>query len=272
MPPSSADLWPQLTAIAASVVAVLAVLYAVTVTIRLHALKRAMKARMKRRRKDDLTRNQFLVAIGHDLRQPLQAAAMFGEVLTQRLEETPHAPIIARMMQAINATGALLSALVEVSNLELGRVEVLLHPVELAPLLESLFLQMEPLALEKSLRYLLQTSNAIIMTDPLLLERLVRNLLVNAISYTETGGVLLGCRHRPGQIGIQVVDTGIGIPAAQLDHIFRDFTRLAPKTQSGNLGLGLSIVRRTARLLNHTIEVKSTPDKGSSFTVWVTRV
>jgi signal transduction histidine kinase len=261
-----------MTAIAASVVACLASLYAIMTTFRLQRLKKTIKERMTILHSDDRSRTHFLVAIGHDLRQPLQAAAMFGEVLSKRLEDTPNAAIAARLMQAINSTGTLLSSLVEFSNLELGRVAPSPHPVAVAPFLEALFLQMEPLAQDKSLRYLLQTSDATILTDPMILERMVRNLLVNAIGYTDQGGVLLGCRHRSGQIGIQVTDTGIGIPPDQMQSVFEDFTRLAPKSEDGNLGLGLSIVRRSAQLMGHSIEVRSVLGKGSSFTIWVRTV
>lgn len=269
MPPDVPVNWPPLITSAAIAAAVLALIYAGIVGVRYRSLKKALKTRLKRQRNEDRARHRSLLALRHDLRQPLQAAAMFGEVLSKRLEGTPNAAIVDRLTQAIEATGSLLSSMTDVSKMELGQIEISTMPVALAPFLERIFLQMEPLAQSKSLRYLLFTRDVTIQTDPLLLARLVRNLVNNAISYTNAGGVLLGCRHRPGQVGIQVVDTGIGIDRSHLDLIFEDFVRLASVSQDDDHGLGLGAVQRIARLLGHDIEVKSSPGNGSRFTVWV---
>lgn len=263
--------WIWTTAIIGVVSTLVALSCARFQALKSRALKRALAQRIRKTRRRDHARNHFLAAVSHDLRQPLQAAGMFGEVLALRLAGTPHAQVVDRLLQSIESTGTLLSTLIEVSTLELGRVKASPHPMDLSSFMLQLFQQMEPRAQKKSLRFLLHTSESTVISDPLLLERMVRNLLVNAISYTETGGVLLGCRHRPGQIGIQVVDTGAGIPTEKLEEIFEDFTRFAPKNQESNLGLGLSVIRRTAQLLGHRIEVKSKVGKGSSFTVWMDR-
>ena len=263
--------WIWTTAIIGVISTALALGCARFQALKSRSLKRALAQRIRKTRRRDHARNHFLAAVSHDLRQPLQAAGMFGEVLALRLAGTPHAQVVDRLLQSIESTGTLLSTLIEVSTLELGRVEASPHPLELESFMLQLFHQMEPRAQKKTLRFLLQTSDCTVISDPLLLERLVRNLLVNALSYTESGGVLLGCRHRKDQIGIQVVDTGLGIPAERLEEIFEDFTRFAPKNQESNLGLGLSVVRRTAQLLGHRVEVKSKVGKGSTFTVWISR-
>lgn len=113
--------------------------------------------------------------------------------------------------------------------------------------------------------------SAIIVSDPVLLERIIRNLLHNALRYTSQGGILIGCRRRGGMLHIGVWDTGIGIPAEQLDEIFEDFRQLGnpQQDQAKGLGLGLSVVKRMAGLLGHDVMVRSQPGKGSVFIVSV---
>ena len=257
--------------IVAAVSTVLALLYARHQAVSRRNLKRALTRRIRQARIRENARNRFLTVMGHDLRQPLQAAGMFAEALTQRLQGTPHAPVVERLVQSLDSTHGLLSTLMDVTRLDLDQVQVKPAIIPLEPFMQTLFLQLEPRAQRKNLRYKLHTIDQPVISDPLLLERLIRNLLINALTYTQQGGVLLGCRHRPNQIGIQVVDTGTGIPPDQLDAIFEDFIRLAPKSPDGNLGLGLGIVRRTAQLLGHALEVKSEPGRGSCFTLWVDR-
>ena len=109
-------------------------------------------------------------------------------------------------------------------------------------------------------------------SDPVLLERLLRNLLVNAVRYTASGRILMGCRHRNGRVVIQVLDTGIGIPAEKAQVVFDDFVRLDTPAERGGsrgLGLGLGVVRRMAALLGHPLALRSIPGKGSCFEVTV---
>ena len=269
MPPLSPEFWIWAVAIVGLASTASALRFAHLQNQGRRKLKRALAKRIRQTRVRDRIRNQFLAAVSHDLRQPLQAAGMFAEVLSTRLLDTPHTPVVERLVQSIDSTNTLLSSLIDVTTMDMGVVEV--HPtiINLSGFLEQLFRQVEIRAVHKSLRFLFHPKDCAVVSDPLLLERLVRNLLINAITYTESGGVLLGCRYRPNQVGIQVVDTGIGIPEDHLGQIFEDFIRLAPKTPDGNLGLGLSVVRRTAQLLGHRIEVKSRLGKGSIFTVWV---
>ena len=215
------------------------------------------------------TLRRTLTALGHDLRQPLQAAGMFAELLAARLADTPHMDVVERLQNAIDSTGTLLSALIEASILDTDQVTVSRIPTKIAAIMEHVFLQMEPRAHRQSLRFLLHTADAELSTDPLLLERMIRNLLVNALTHTKTGGVLLGCRRRPGKIGIQVVDTGVGIPPDRLERIFDDRPLCVPQTPDGHLRIGLGTVRRTADLLGYAVEVRSRVGKGSSFTIWM---
>lgn len=238
-------------------------------------LKRALRRALRDANRRDRARTHFLAAASHDLRQPLQAAGMFSEVLAARLQGTPHAPIVDKLIKSIEATSSLLSAVLEVSSLDMGKIEPNLSLVALDALLARLFQQMEQRATEKSLRFLYVPTKAAVLTDPILLERLLRNLLVNALAYTEQGGIILGCRHRRAahshqpQIGIQIMDSGPGIPKDRLNDIFEDFFRLNPKHSGGTLGLGLGVVRRVSTLLDLNIVVQSCEDRGSTFTVWM---
>ncbi len=229
------------------------------------------EARASEARSANESKTRFLAAASHDLRQPLQAAGMFAEALAARLEETPHMQVIDKLRQSLEATQLLLSTLLDVSTLEAGHVEPQPTTFSLASFLSRLAGQMELEAASRQLKFKVVAADAWVVSDPVLLERIIRNLLVNAFRYTRTGGVLLGCRRRGDNMLICVVDTGIGIPGDKFAHIFEDFTRLADKGrgQDRGLGLGLAVVRRTAHLLGHRIDVRSEVGKGSCFSVTV---
>lgn len=235
----------------------------------IYAQKQALSRRRLKRAliKHERNHARLLAAFSHDLRQPLQAAGMFAEILKERLTGTEFQPVTERLCLAIDSTGNLLSTLMDATSL--NHTTITPKPIALAPFLQALFQQVEPRATAKPLRFLLHTVDRVITSDAILLERLIRNLLINAITYTPSGGVLLGCRLRHRQVGIQIVDTGIGIAEENLDQIFDDFIRVTPHGAQENLGLGLGIARRAAQLLGHRLEVKSKLGKGSSFTVWV---
>ncbi len=213
-------------------------------------------------------KSRFLAGASHDLRQPLQAAGMFVEVLAARLADSPHQPLVDKLRQSIDATGTLLSTLLDISTLEAGKVRPNLTAFPLMPMLATLADQMEPDAAERGLRLSVVATSARVVSDRVLLERLLRNLMVNALRYTPAGGVVVGCRHRRGRIALQVVDSGIGIDSDKLETIFEDFTRLdILRGGARGPGLGLGVVRRTAALLGHEVEVRSRPGHGSVFTV-----
>ena len=229
----------------------------------------AWRRHLRENRQRERHRLKDLAAAQHDLRQPIQAAGMFVSVLEQRLAGTPNAAIVQRLADCLDSTNTLITALLDHTVMDMGRMTVSLDRVALGPLLEQLAEQTRPQAQAKGLRLRLVDSHATVLSDPLLLQRMVRNLLVNAVTYTKTGGILMGCRHRPGAVGIQVVDTGIGIPQDRLSDVFDDFTRVNPAERATGLGLGLGVVSRAARLLGHSVTARSIPGKGSSFTVWI---
>ncbi len=219
------------------------------------------------------SKTRFLAAASHDLRQPLQAAGMFAEVLAGALADDERKfKIVDKLRQSIEATNSLLATLLDVSALEGGKIKANIGTFRLMPLLSGLVDQIEPEASVKGLAIGVIPTSLQVQSDPILLERLLRNLLVNAVRYTERGRVLIGCRRRGAQVVIQVLDTGIGIPADKADMVFEDFVRLdnpAERSGSRGLGLGLGVVRRMAALLGHGLELRSSPGKGSCFAVVV---
>lgn len=238
-------------------------------TVRERTREAEQRAEEARRANDSKTR--FLAAASHDLRQPLQAAGMFVEALSARLGGSPHQAIVDKMRQSVDATQALLSTLLDVSTLEAGHIEPAPTSFALAPMMTALVEQLEPDATKRGLELRVVPTRAVVISDPVLLERMLRNLLFNALRYTKQGKILLGCRHRAGKVAICVVDTGIGIPEDKFTTIFEDFSRLGTKGHGADrgLGLGLAVVRRMAELLDHQVEVRSREDKGSSFAVVV---
>ncbi|MCR6632917.1 MAG: ATP-binding protein [Magnetospirillum sp.] len=229
------------------------------------------RAQAEEARRANESKTRFLATASHDLRQPLQAAGMFVEVLAARLADSPNAAVVEKLRQSVDATQTLLTTLLDLSTLEAGKIEPQVSRFPLMPLLANLYDQMEPEATAKGLRLKVVPTGVRVISDPVLLERILRNLLVNAIRYTQGGGVLLGCRRLGDRVAICVIDTGIGIPEDKMETIFEDFTRLGDKGSGANrgLGLGLGVVRRTARLLDHAIEVRSIPGKGSCFALLV---
>jgi signal transduction histidine kinase len=220
------------------------------------------------------SKTRFLAAASHDLRQPLQAAGMFAEVLSSRITDPNTVAVVDKLRRSIEATNSLLGSLLDVSALEAGKITPNLSTFRLMPLLAALVDQIEPEATARGLSIGAVPTDARIVSDPVLLERLLRNLLVNAVRYTETGGVLIGCRHRGDHVAIQVWDTGIGIPASKVAKIFDDFTRIdrpGMAADSRGLGLGLGVVRRMAGLLDHSLEVRTLANRGSCFGVVVPR-
>ncbi len=224
-------------------------------------------------------RSRFLASASHDLRQPFQAMRLFLDALTSQVDGNARATRTAGMLaNAMTAGEQLLNALLDISTLDAGTVEPDLQPVSLDGLLQSLAEEFRPQAEEKGLRLRVHVPDvaggAVTRSDPILLGRIVRNLLANAIRYTQRGGILLGLRKRDGHWRIEVWDTGFGIPQDKQDVIFDEFHQLTNPSRdpTRGLGLGLAIVRRLSVLLQAPIEVQSRSGRGSVFAVTVNRL
>ncbi|HEV2549768.1 MAG TPA: sensor histidine kinase [Stellaceae bacterium] len=213
-------------------------------------------------------KNQLLAAAGHDLKQPLQVLSMAVEQLGGR-DATPQASHhLRRADWAIQRLARALDNLLQGSLIESGALMPAKQLVLADDVLCALADTFAPLAREKRLRFSVVRSSAVIESDPHLLWEMLQNLVDNAIKYTAKGRILVGCRRRGDILSIQVIDTGSGIPESQFDLVFEEFHRLNPQSGSG-VGLGLAVVRRIARLLGHSIELRSKVGKGSCFAMQV---
>lgn len=218
----------------------------------------------------DLAKTKFLAAASHDLRQPMQALGLFVAALDQCQLDAQGRMIVGKIEATIDALGDLLDSLLDISRLEAGAVVPHIGPVAIGGLIGRLAIEFEPVASAKGLRLHAVACGLWTASDPALLARMVRNLIANAIRYTDRGGVLIGCRRQGDTLRIEVWDTGLGIAPEQIDKVFRAFHQV-PGTprDGGGLGLGLAIVRRGGRLLDHHVGVRSVVGRGSVFSVAV---
>jgi signal transduction histidine kinase/CheY-like chemotaxis protein len=217
-------------------------------------------------------KTEFLTAASHDLLQPLNVARLFVDALAERPLDAEAATMLDRVCRSLESAESLLRTLLDMSRLDAGAMHAELTDVAIDPLLRHLSDEYGLAAEERGLRLRVVPCEALVHTDIRLLERVLRNLLGNALRYTERGGVLVGARRRASRLQIEVWDTGSGIPAADLRAIFREFHRLAhPEAddRAPGMGLGLAIVDRIARLIGATVDVRSRVGRGSVFSVAV---
>ncbi len=216
-------------------------------------------------------KTRFLAAASHDLGQPFQAMRLFIDLLDKRLQGSPHYEYLQALDQAHLSGQRMLSSLLDLSRLESGTVQLRVESFPVGDLLDRLETEFRPLAESRGLRLRIRGCDCDIVSDPVLLHQIVANLLGNALRYTTSGGILLACRRRGTMIRLEVWDTGVGIAADRLEEIFEEFHRIDTVEESGfhGVGLGLSIVRRTADLLNHKVSVCSRIGHGSMFSITV---
>ena len=218
----------------------------------------------------NLAKTRFLAAASHDLRQPLHALGLLVAQIDAEGDVAERRRIVSLIGGAIASMNQLFNALLDISKLDAGAVEPDLTAFPVEPLLRRIENMLAPDAKEKSLRLHVMPCTAWVRSDRVLLERILLNLVSNAVRYTKRGGVLVGCRRRGNSLRIEVWDTGIGIADDQRQNIFREFYQVAGDRAAGpGLGLGLAIVDRLCRLLQHPIELASAPGKGSRFSISV---
>jgi signal transduction histidine kinase/CheY-like chemotaxis protein len=215
-----------------------------------------------------IDKSKFLAAASHDLRQPVHALAMFTRVLEERTSEPLMRDLVGNVQHCVTSLESLLLTLLDISKLDAGIIETNRVHFTLASLVERLREEYAPQVEAKGLRMLVQCGDELIAnSDPAHVERILRNLIANAIRYTPAGEIAIECTAANGNIEVEVRDTGIGIPEAQHDRVFQEFVQLGnpERDRSKGLGLGLSIVHRLADLLGTRVELRSTPGVGSSF-------
>ncbi len=212
-------------------------------------------------------KSKFLAAASHDLRQPIHAQGLFLEVLARTELAAHQREILANARASSEASSEMLNTLLDFSRIDAGVVKPLLQPFRLQPLLNKIENELAPLADEKRIVYRTRETHLAAQSDPALVELILRNLVSNAIRYTERGGLLAACRKRGQHAVLEVWDTGIGIAPAQQQEVFREFHQLGnpERDRRKGLGLGLAIARGLAHTLGHELSLASTPQRGSVF-------
>lgn len=241
--------------------------------LRVAQVTRELRSKKEEAESATLAKSRFLASASHDLRQPTQALGLFVE----RLAQLPHGEeargLIAHLDAAVRSLQDLLDALLDISRLDAQVVRVHVEPFALMPLLDQLRVNLLPLAQEKGLRLRVHSSGAWVMSDAMLLQRILLNLVNNAVRYTARGGVLVACRRIRGgrYLRLEVWDSGIGIAPEHQRDIFREFFQIGNSERDRNkgLGLGLNIVERTAHLLGHSLRLCSRPGQGTRFSIEV---
>ena len=215
-------------------------------------------------------RTRFFAAASHDLRQPLHAMSLYLPLLEKRVGDPENKGFVQAIGRSCDAMRDLLDSLLDISKLDAGVVEPEIVPVSASDLIGHLAKEFEPQAAAGKLEFrVVIPADRFVDSDPMLLQRILRNLLSNAVRYTSHGRILLGARQRGTRMRFEVWDTGDGIPEDKLDLIFEEFYQADNPERDRNrgLGLGLAIIKRLAGLLRHRISVRSTLDKGSVFFV-----
>ncbi len=217
-------------------------------------------------------KTQFFTAASHDLRQPLHAMGLFAEALRQRVHEPEVAQLVNSINESVDALEGLFSELLDITRIDNGGVEVHEQHFAVSDILRKLRLNFDPAAFEKGLSLRLRSGERVVFADPLLVERILRNLVSNAIRYTNDGSVLVSCRLRGNRVLLQVWDTGIGIRESERVRIFEEFyqvpnTGVVSAEQRKGLGLGLAIVKRLADLMQAPLSVRSQAGRGTVFTL-----
>jgi signal transduction histidine kinase len=211
-------------------------------------------------------KNRFLASAAHDIRQPVHALGLYADWLGSEPELVHE--IAPKIVESTKAVNALFDSLFDLVRLDSGKIKLNIEQVDLGKLLHDLELQYRPLAEAKGLQLRLHVRPGSVMSDPILLRRIVGNLVSNAVKYTQRGGVLVASRAREGAIHIEVWDTGLGIAPVHQREIFREFYKVPSHagTEDG-FGLGLYIVARLAAILGHPLSLSSRPGRGTVFRV-----
>ena len=224
----------------------------------------------------NVSKTRFLAAASHDILQPLNAARLYATSLLERMDKdggvdpARQGQGLARNLDAsLESVEEILTALLDMSRLDSGAMKSEASNFRLDDILRQLRIEFTPAAREKGLKLIFVPSNVAIRSDRRLLRRLLQNLISNAIKYTPKGRVLIGCRRMGTEnVRVEIWDTGIGIPEEKQTSVFREFERLTAGARTApGLGLGLSIVERIGKVLDHPISLRSTLHKGSVFTV-----
>ncbi|MGY4830090.1 ATP-binding protein [Sphaerotilaceae bacterium SBD11-9] len=240
--------------------------------VQLRAEKAAADAARQEAEVANRSKTQFFAAASHDLRQPLHAMGLFAEALRQRSHDEEVTQLVASINGSVDALEGLFSELLDITKIDTGGVDVTPEHFNVGEIFRKLRLHFEPVAFEKGLSLRFRGNQHNVYADPVLVERILRNLVSNAIRYTNDGSVLVSCRRRDGRMLLQVWDTGVGIREREQEHIFEEFYQvpysetLSPQQRKG-LGLGLAIVKRLAALMEAPLTLRSETGHGTVFSL-----
>ncbi|MCC2112938.1 MAG: PAS-domain containing protein, partial [Hyphomicrobiales bacterium] len=217
----------------------------------------------------NIGKTRFIAAAGHDILQPLNAARLYTTSLVERHVESEDRELIDNVDASLEAVEEIIGAVLDISRLDAGALKPEIKVFCLDDILRQLRIEFAPLARDKQLDFTVVSSTVSVKSDRRLLRRVLQNLVSNAIKYTPPSGrVLVGCRRKRGRVSINVYDNGLGIPYSQQNLIFEEFRRLEAGAKAARgLGLGLSIVERVARVLDHPLKLVSAPGHGTNFAI-----
>jgi signal transduction histidine kinase/CheY-like chemotaxis protein len=221
----------------------------------------------------NVAKSRFLAAASHDLRQPVHALSVLVGALRSHQMDVKARGLLDHIDGSVRALSGLFGGLLDISRLDAGVVEVHRISFAIQPLIERVCRDYQAQAAEKGLELRCQPTREFVFTDPMLFERIVRNIVVNAVIHTEHGKILVGCRRRGPLLHIQVWDTGPGIPLEEQERIFQEFYQIGnpERDRTRGVGLGLAIVKRLTMLLDHQLILRSRLDKGTCFAIEVPR-
>lgn len=236
-------------------------------TVRLEAALVEMRAAKDEAERANRAKSRFLASASHDLRQPAQALVLLHSILMSSLQGRSAVSIAETMRPSLDALHMLLDGLLDISRLDAGVVQADLQTIALGPIIANLAKEYSVLAEQKGLAFRVVVPSAAVRTDRTHIERILRNLVENALRYTDHGKILLGCRRRGGSAQLVVMDSGIGIAPDQQEAVFQEFYQVgnSERDRAKGLGLGLSVVKRLSELLGHPITLRSQPGQGSAF-------
>lgn len=235
-----------------------------------HAVSMGLREQVKKEEAERISRekSRFLAAVSHDLRQPLFALSLAAESL--HAQEPARDALFRQMKSSLASANGLLDSIMTMARLETGSLRAGMSNFAIQSLLDRIDLTFEPQAIVKGLRWDVTPSLACVRSDPVLLERMVSNLVSNAVKFTQSGGVVVSSRVRGSSLLLQVWDTGSGIEPTLHETIFAEYFRGEPETESDNgVGLGLSIVKTCADLLGVQVNMRSAQGRGSCFSLLV---
>lgn len=246
-----------------------------TLQQRIDEATKELRLKKEEAERANFDKSRFLAAASHDLRQPMHALGLFVGELHARLDTAEQRKIASKVEESVEALSSLLDSLLDISKLDAGIVIPQIQGVDIDLMSKRIVQDFIPVALRKNIALHVRCIDSMVLSDPVLLERILLNLLSNAIRYTpQNGTVLLCCRKSGENIRIEVRDNGIGIPSEEQQNVFREFVQLAnsARDRSKGLGLGLAIVDRLSRLLHHPLSLRSAPNRGSTFSIIVPRM